>query len=129
MTSPDRLGAIDAAAVSSHNLPSPDINESEPVNVSSHTVDPTAADKKKPRWTKAALSLMMISLDVLKEVPFPPVKAAAGILIIFVKNCEVRCACFAKHFAPLIFEQANDGEPQDNRIVNRTSSRSAKITQ
>ena len=100
-----KLGATVGATsntppVSDHRLP---IVESGPVELSSYTVDPSAAYENKPGWKSTLHASAGLVIDVVKESSdaFTPLKSVAGGLSAILKHYDVRCSYFAKNLAPL----------------------------
>ena len=129
------LGATGGAtpnipSVSGHHLPGPNADESKPVGLSSYIIDPTAAYENKPDWKSTLHASAGLVIDVVKESSdvFTPLKSVAGGLCAILKHYDVRYPYFTKHFTPLTFELASDGEPSINRIVNTPGRRPCRIT-
>ena len=106
--------------VSGRRLPLPSVNGNGPMELSSYTVDPTAAYENKPDWKSTVYASAGLVIDVVKESSdaFIPLKCVAGGLSAILKHYDVRYSHFAKPWTPLTFEPANDGEPRNDRIVD-----------
>ena len=98
---------------SGHHPPTPDVDESRPISLSSYIIDPTAAYEKKTDWKSTLYSSAGLVVDVLKESSdaFTPLKSVAGCLSAILKHYDVRYMDFFEPFIPLTFEPASDGEP------------------
>ena len=83
------------------------------MDLSSYTVDPTAAYESKPDWKSTLYASAGLVIDVVKESSdvFTPLKSVAGGLSAVLKHYDVRHSCFVEPLAPLTYEPANDGEP------------------
>jgi hypothetical protein len=77
---------------SDRRLPVLNVGRSEPVELSSYTVDSKASYENKPNWKSVGLVV-----DVLKESSdvFTPLKSVAGGLSAILKHYDVRYAHFA----------------------------------
>ena len=104
---------LEVPSVSAHPLPIPKVGGSEPVKLSSHTVDPTAAYENKPDWKGTLGASARLAIDVLTESSdvFTPLKTVAACLSVILKHYDVRYDPFAKRLAPLTLGPASGGEP------------------
>ena len=112
---------LGATGSTTSEIPSvPNVDESEPVKLSSHIVDPTTAYENKPNWKSTVHALAGLVIDVLKESSdaCTPLKSVAGGLSTILKYYDVWYIYFSKLFTPLTFAPASDGEPWNNRIFN-----------
>ena len=89
--------------VPNDDLPVLDVYENKPVELSSYTVDPTAAYENKSNWKSTLYASAGLAIDVLKESSdaFTPLKSVAGGLSAVLRYYNVRHLYFAKLFAPL----------------------------
>jgi hypothetical protein len=109
-----KTGAVsEISPVPVHYLSVPGIDEIKPVELSSYTVDPTAAYENKPDWKSTLQASAGLAIDVLKESSdvFTPLKSVAGGLSAILKHYDVWHPYFSGLFIPLVFEPASDGEP------------------
>ena len=108
-------------AASDHRLSVPDIDEREPVKLSSYAIDPSAAYENKTNWKSTAYASTKVAIDIVRESSdvFTPLKAVAGGLSAVLKHYDVRHAHLATPPPSLtVAELASDGEPPNGGIIN-----------
>ena len=117
-------------SVPSHPFLVPNVNESEPVDLSSPIVDPTASSQNKSNLKSTVHASAGLFIDVLKESSdvCTPLKSVAGGLCAVLKYYDVRYPCSAKPFTPLTFESANGGKSWNDRIISTPGRRPGRIT-
>jgi len=132
-TSCETAGTIPEISPVTNHLPSvPDINESEPVKLSSYVVDPSAAYENKSNWNSGAYASTKLVIDVVKDSSdvFTPLKSVAGGLSAILKHYDVRCAPFAIPSTLLtVVESASDREPPNGGIINTPHRRSCRVVE
>ena len=122
--------ASEIPSVPSHPFLVPNVNESEPVDLLSPIVDPTAAYQNESNSKSTVHASAGLFIDVLKESSdvCTPLKSVAGSLCAVLKYYDVWYACSAKPVTPLTFKPANASESWNNSIINTPGRRPCEIT-
>ena len=109
-----------------------DVDTNNPPRLSSYGVNPTAAYENKSNWKSTLYAGAKLAIDVVKEASdaCTPLKSVAGGLSAVLKYCDVRHSrCLSICLLTLVSKSANDGEPQDGRILGATHRRPRGIVE
>ena len=136
----DQTATLPATAVTTPEIPPVpgprisvhDVDENDPPKLSSYGVNPTAAYENKSNWKSTLYAGPKVAVDLVKESSdvFTPLKSVAGGLSAALRYYDVRHSCFLSICLRISTSKlANDGEPQDGRILGATDRRPRGIVE